>query len=179
MDIYQLKVALADIRPPIWRRIQVPADISLARLHRVLQAAMGWSDTHMHAFRMGRQTFGVADPEFPDGTRSERGVQLEQVAKAGDRFVYEYDFGDGWEHEIVVEEALAAEGAARYPCCLAGERACPPEDCGGLPGYEELVQALGDPAHPEHQEYLKWIGADFDPEAFDLAAVNKKLWASR
>lgn len=179
--IYQIKITLRYIEPPIWRRIEVPADTKLGKLHKVLQTTMGWADSHLHAFRAGGVTYGVpnADPDFPDDTQNERNARLDQVAQEGDTLIYEYDFGDGWEHEIKIEKALAADLAVHYPRCTAGSRACPPEDCGGPPGYAHLLDVLRDPAHEEYDDLREWVGEDFDPEAFDLDAINKMLWCSR
>jgi hypothetical protein len=132
MKIHQLKITLKHIKPPIWRRLEVPADIKLGKLHDVIQIAMGWTDSHMHAFIAGQTVYGTPDPEFGGGTKSERNVRLDSIVKAGGKLVYEYDFGDGWVHEIKVEKVLDADPAAHYPRCTAGKRACPPEDCGGL-----------------------------------------------
>lgn len=177
MNIYQLKITLKYSRPPIWRRLQVPADIKLGKLHRVLQIAMGWTDSHLHQFHIGDTDYGVPDPElqFPGELRSERSVPLNRVAAEGDRFFYEYDFGDGWEHEIEVEKVLPAETGKRYPLCLAGKHACPPEDCGGIPGYENLLEVMRDPSNEEYAETIEWLGREFDPEAFDLDDVNTAL----
>ncbi len=179
MDVFEIKVTLQDIRPFIWRRIQVPADIRLGKFHRVLQVSMGWTNSHLHAFRIGDVTYGVPGLDSPDLARSERAIRLDKVAGPGDTLFYEYDFGDGWVHEIKIEKALLADPTVHYPRCLAGERACPPEDCGGPPGYEDLLAALRDPSHPEHEEIREWAGPSFDPEAFDLAAVNPLLWRLR
>jgi hypothetical protein len=176
MEIYQIKITLKHIRPPIWRRLQVPADIKLGKLHRVLQAAMGWYDAHLHAFRVGHETYGVPDREFiDDETINERNVRLDRIAAEGERLLYEYDFGDGWEHELLIENALPAEKGQRYPICLAGKRACPPEDCGGPPGYDHLLEVLRDPKHEEYEATREWLGGHFDPEAFDLEEVNQML----
>ncbi len=174
-QIYQLKVTLKDIRPPVWRRIQVVSDIKLAKLHRVIQDAFGWTDSHLHAFSVAGESYGVPDPDFPGETRSERNVQLDGIAAMGDHFVYEYDFGDGWRHEILVEKELPAEPDAHYPRCLAGKRACPPEDCGGAWGYQNLLNILANPKHEEYEETLEWLGGKSDPEAFELNEVNGLL----
>jgi hypothetical protein len=176
--IYQVKVALAGAKPPIWRRLLVPADMSLARLHNVIQAAFGWHGGHMHVFETPYGDFGHADREL--GHRAEAPVTLEQVApQAKDRIRYTYDFGDDWEHEIVVEKVLDRDPALAYPCCTGGRRAAPPDDCGGIWGYEELVEIFADPRHPEHEERLEWLGLDdasqFDPAAFDVDEVNRRL----
>jgi hypothetical protein len=174
-QIYQLKITLRDSKPPIWRRVQVPADITLGRLHQVIQVAMGWSSSHLHQFRAGRDYY--SDPEFQlDDARSERQVKLSKVApREKSKLGYEYDFGDSWEHELLVEKILQPEPGARYPRCIAGKRACPPEDCGGIWGYAELLEALADPAHPEHDEQRELVGDELDPEAFDLDEVNQLL----
>jgi len=177
-NIYQIKVTLQHCHSPIWRRIQVKGDINLEKLHDVLQIAMGWSNSHLHGFRVGRISYGEPDPHFPDDTddaTDERDIRLDKIVTEGGTFIYEYDFGDSWEHEIKVEKILSVEPGAHYPICLAGERACPPEDCGGVPGYDYLLEALSDPANPKYAELLEWIDEDFDPEAFDLDAVNAAL----
>jgi hypothetical protein len=174
--IYQLKVTLKDSKPPIWRRILVPADVNLAKLHQILQAAMGWLGGHLHQFIVGGVYYGEPHPDFGDEIENERRVKLSQAAsEVKDRFIYEYDFGDSWEHQIVVEKILPAELGVRYPICIAGKRACPPEDCGGVWGYESLLEAISDPKNPEHEEMLEWVGEDFDPEAFDLEEINEGL----
>ncbi|WP_137812394.1 plasmid pRiA4b ORF-3 family protein [Gandjariella thermophila] len=180
--IYQIKVSLRGAKPPIWRRLEVPANISLARLHRVIQAAFGWTDSHLHAFETPYGDFGIADPAI--GHRAEAPVSLEQVAPAEkSKIRYTYDFGDDWEHEIVVEKILARESKTSYPRCTGGRRAAPPEDCGGIYGYAELLEVLADPDDPEHDDRLEWLGidtaAEFDPAAFDVQEVNRRLSALR
>jgi len=176
--IYQAKVGLRGAKPPIWRRLLVPADVSLARLHDVIQTAFGWEDSHMHMFETPYGEFGRADREL--GHRAETPVTLEQVAaQAADKIRYTYDFGDDWVHEIVVEKILDRDPALDYPCCTGGRRAAPPDDCGGIWGYDELVEVLADPDHPEHKERLEWLGLDdasqLDPAAFDQDVVNRAL----
>lgn len=176
--IYQVKVGLRGAKPPIWRRLLVPADVSLARLHEVIQAAFGWHGGHMHVFETPYGDFGRADREL--GHRAEAPVTLEQVApQAKDKIQYTYDFGDDWVHEIVVEKVLDLDPALAYPRCTGGRRAAPPDDCGGIWGHEELVEILADPQHPEHEERLEWLGLDdarqFDPAAFDVDEVNRTL----
>jgi hypothetical protein len=175
--IYQIKVGLRGAKPPIWRRLELPADTSLADLHDIIQVAFGWEDYHMHVFETAYGLFGVADREL--GHRAERPVTLQQVAPgAGDRLRYTYDFGDDWTHEIVVEKVLDRESVA-YPRCTGGRRAAPPEDCGGIWGYAELVEVMGDPGHPEHADRLEWLGldaaADFQPARFDPAEITRIL----
>lgn len=177
--LYQLKITLRDIKPPIWRRVLVSGGCTLAQLHTVIQAAMGWSDYHLHEFRVGREVrIGTADPEWdaPGEVRDERKVFLSSLApEAKDKFTYAYDFGDGWEHTVLVEKLLPADPAAAVPVCLAGKGACPPEDCGGPWGYSEMLAILADPQDPEHAERLEWLGGAWDAAAFDLEATNRRL----
>ncbi|HET8661967.1 MAG TPA: plasmid pRiA4b ORF-3 family protein [Micromonosporaceae bacterium] len=180
--VYRIKVALRGAKPPIWRRLEVPADISLARLHEVIQIAFDWDDCHMHVFETPYGSFGVPDAEL--GHRSAAQATLEQVAPAVDsKLRYTYDFGDDWEHEIVVEKVLDRDGSTTYPRCTGGRRAAPPEDCGGIWGYAALVETLNDPSHPDHEDQLEWLGldsaADFDPVSFDAEGVTKALSALR
>ena len=178
-QIYRIKVTLRHIAPPVWRRVEVPAYIKLGKLHHILQAVMGWTDSHMHAFRLGIEQYGVPNREFPDMFRNERNVRLDQLVGKGDKLIYEYDFGDGWEHELKIEKELTPEPGIRYPRCTAGKRACPPDDCGGPWGYEHLLEVLRDPKHDEHEELREWIGGDFDSEAFDLNETDQTLRAIR
>jgi len=180
--VYQLKVTLRHIRPPIWRRLQVEGDVTLGQLHRFLQVAMGWWDSHLHLFRIGRAEYSQPYPEEDpfrdddDKAKDENAVALGEVVRSErSRFVYVYDYGDHWEHEIVVEKILPRDGEVAYPICLAGRRACPPEDCGGPWGYGEMLQALADPSHPQHESYTEWVGGSFDPEEFDLEEVSRRL----
>jgi hypothetical protein len=179
--IYQLKVTLKDSDPPIWRRIQVP-DCTLGQLHEVLQVVMGWENSHLHQFIIRGAYYGPQDPDHVDWdleTHDEGEMSISQIVKMGrkTRFTYEYDFGDSWQHEIVLEKTLEPEPKVRYPRCIEGERACPPEDCGGVWGYAEFLEAIGDPNHESREDMLEWIGGKFDPEKFDLNAVNRKLRA--
>ena len=180
MQIYQLKITLKESRPPIWRRFQVRSDVTLAKLHRIIQEVMGWFDGHLHQFIVGRIYYGVPDPDDLSETRDERKVRLDQILSVpGRKIVYEYDFGDGWEHEIVLEKILSPDPKTRYHRCLDGARACPPEDCGGIYGYADFLEAIRNPEHEEHEEMLEWIGGEFDPEEFDLEAVNQSLKSIR
>lgn len=179
-EIYQIKVTLMGSDPPVWRRLLVPGDLTLEQLHRVLQAAMGWQDCHLHEFFIGKQRFGTPDPmERAFGgsrTASERTARLfEVLGRARAKAVYTYDFGDSWEHAVVVEKCLAGESGRDYPVCVAGERCGPPEDCGGLPGFYNLLEAMRDPEHEQHEELVEWLGYRFDPEAFSVDEVNRRL----
>jgi hypothetical protein len=178
-DIYQIKVTLEYSKPPIWRRIQVPGDANLRKLHRVLQEVMGWSDYHLHRFIVGEAYYGEPHPDYEDfgfQLRDEKRVKLAQIVPGEKfKFFYEYDFGDGWEHQLLVEKILPPEPGVHYPRCLKGKRACPPEDVGGVWGYDSFLEAIRDPDHPEHDDMLEWIGGEFDPEAFDLDEINAAL----
>ncbi len=174
-EIYQIKVTLLGTKPPIWRRLLVPADLTLERLHDVLQRAMGWEDCHLHDFRIGQDRFGVPDPE-DELVANERTVRLFNVlGEAGSKAVYTYDFGDSWEHSIVVEKVLPIEPGQAYPVCVAGKRHGSPEDCGGVPGFYNLLEAISDPEHDQHEEMRDWLGDDFDPEFFSVDDVNQRL----
>lgn len=182
-SIYQIKVTLKDIRPPIWRRLQVAGDLTLASLHDVIQIALGWTNSHLHQFIIGKSRYGVPHPDdmpWEPRLADESKVTLrEALGPGGKRFVYEYDFGDGWQHDIVVEKTLPPAAGVVYPRCIAGRRACPPEDCGGPWGYGDFLEAIGDPEHPEHAERRDWVGGEFDPEEFDLEAVNAQFQPRR
>ena len=174
--IYTLKVSLRGLRPAIWRRVEVPADSSLFDVHRTLQAAMGWTDSHLHQFIHQGIYYGAPDREFGMPVVSERRTRLGDLLRhPKDRLIYEYDFGDSWEHDVVLEGVTEAEFGARYPRVIAGKRACPPEDVGGVPGYSEFVEAIGDPQHAEHASMLEWVGGPFDPERFDLIMANDRI----
>jgi hypothetical protein len=176
----QLKVTMLGVSPAVWRRIVVPGSVVLPDLHVVLQKAFGWTDSHLHAFEQGRKCFQPFNPDLELGrdpgcvSDEARVVLSELLYRKGDELDYQYDFGDFWEHAIVVEEVLS--GASSDPVrCLAGARSALPEDCGGVSGYAGLLEALADPDHPEHDDLSEWAGEDFDPEAFDLKAVNRAL----
>lgn len=177
--VYQLRIELQYIEPSVWRTILVPETLTLSRLDRVVQVSMGWTNSHLHAWRIGGQRYGVPDPEWqaPGQVLDER--QFTVGALLGERideFVYDYDFGDGWEHRVVVEKRLAADLERNtWPMCIAGANACPPEDVGGPPGYMDFVQAMCDPMHELHLEKWRWYGGPFDPTGFDANAVNTAL----
>lgn len=174
----QLKVTLLDIRPLIWRRLLVPARIKLPQFHTALQRAFGWTNSHLHAFRVEADSYQASSssdwPEelYGSAPRDEKKFRLCDLLHAKDDWLlYEYDFGDSWEHEVLVE-AVRPHARPGPVTCLAGARAGPPEDCGGVPGYENLVEAMADPKHPERQHLLDWLGEPFDPESFNLSGIN-------
>ncbi|MFF0465925.1 plasmid pRiA4b ORF-3 family protein [Micromonospora zamorensis] len=169
-QIFQLKMSLAGVRPPVWRRVLVPAGYTLDRLHRVVQHAMGWRDCHLHSFEIDAVQYGDPDPDGELALHDELDVRLDAVLGKGSRFSYTYDFGDWWEHDLVVEDALTADPDERCPVCLDGERACPPEGVGGPLGYQALLVALADedgPVDPRHATLRDWAGSAFDPSRFD------------
>jgi len=141
---------------------------------------MGWADYHLHQFIVGRTYYGVPHPDYGFDMRNEKRVKLNQiVAGEGFKFRYEYDFGDGWLHNLLVEKVLPPQPGQQYPVCIKGKRACPPEGVGGVWGYYGFLEAIQNPNHPEHEGYLEWVGDEFDPEEFDLDAVNEALRALR
>ena len=174
--VLQLKISLVGVsKPPVWRRVLVPPTMRLDRLHDVIQAVMGWTDTHMHEFTAGGVDYGPRDPEL-DLVDERKARVGDLMGQERDRMRYTYDFGDYWQHDIVVEKVLPAEAGVRYPRCVAGKGRRPPEDCGGVWGYRDLRETLADPAHEEHAGMLEWLGLDtseeFDPAAFDVDEVN-------
>jgi hypothetical protein len=177
--LFRFKISLLDIKPAIWRRIQV-LDCTLADLHEYIQAAFGWDNYHLHQFDIDGNHYGPpASDDFDCGedTQDETDVLLSNlIPKSGckSRWIYEYDFGDGWRHAVVSEGFPASDPQVKYPLCVEGERACPPEDCGGPWGYADYLAAIADPKHEQHQDMLEWRGA-FDPEAFDAKKATKEM----
>ena len=173
-QIYQLKVRLFEIEPPIWRRIQVRGTVTLSKLHAILQDVMGWTNTHLYSFHIAGKDYEDPDPEAHRANA--RKTHLGRLGlKTGDTFEYHYDFGDDWRHEVLVEELLESVSARDYPVCLDGARACPPEDCGGVPGYATILEAIENPTDPEFRETLEWLDSAYNPELFDVRAINRIL----
>ncbi|MER7457001.1 plasmid pRiA4b ORF-3 family protein [Micromonospora sp. NPDC126480] len=174
-QIFQLRISLTGVRPPVWRRVLVPGGFTLDRVHRVVQHAMGWRDCHLHSFDIDGRQYAEPDPDGELSVHDELDVRLDAVVGKGSRFHYTYDFGDWWEHDLLVEDVFTADPDERYPACLDGGRACPPEDVGGPTGYQALLVALDGSAHAEHHVLREWVGATFDPEAFDAGRVGTLL----
>jgi Plasmid pRiA4b ORF-3-like protein len=173
---HQLEIKLRDVKPQVWRRVVVPSSWKLAKVSRVIEAAMGWGGYHLHAFEVGDRRYGQPDPDWDLGLEDERKVALAGVlTEVKAKMRWDYDFGDGWEHDVVVEAIGESNASLRAALCLDGANACPPDDSGGPWGYENLLDALADPAHPDHDDMREWIGEGFDPKAFDLVAVNAAL----
>lgn len=181
IQVYQFKVALMGIRPPIWRRIQVPANYTFWNLHVAIQDAMGWFDSHLHEFQVdhpssGHQVrIGIPVEDFEFGEEVIPGWNRyisEYFSLEHPKAAYVYDFGDNWEHTVTLEKILPREKGRQYPVCVKGKRACPPEDCGGVWGYRELLEIIADPGHEEYDEFMEWLDEDFDPEAFEVMSVQ-------
>lgn len=177
-NIYSLKITLKGSKPPIWRRVEVP-DCTLGQLHNIIQQAMGWHSCHLWMFTIGGDSYSepMDDPYAEESEDLDAGkYRLGQFVAAGvKKFEYQYDFGDSWDHTIAVEKSPDRDANAKYPRCVAGAGACPPEDCGGLWGYYHLLEVMANPKHAEHDELSEWVGGGFDPEAFDVEAVNRHL----
>lgn len=173
--VFELDVRLREIEPPIWRTVEVPGASSLEDVHYALQVAMGWTNSHLHQFLIGNTCYGMADVDDSGDLEieDEREYRLQDLVAGGESFVYEYDFGDSWEHEVTVKKVTSVAKPPRARC-LAGARACPPEDCGGTGGYENLLEALADPDHEEHASSVTWSGG-FDPERFELPKHGLEL----
>ena len=178
-SVHQLKITLLGSAPAIWRRLPVTSDVTLHALAAVINGAMGWQSYHLHEFHRGQDIWGPAlnvDEDLGYEAKDDRKTTLAQVApRKRSVLKYEYDSGDGWLHKIVVEDVLAPAPQQRYPDCLDGSHACPPEDCGGIPGYADFLAAISDPGHPEHDAMVTWIGGPFDPAMFEVATAHLRL----
>ena len=170
---------LCNVEPRVWRRLLVPGSVRLDKLHRMFQAAMGWQDSHLHAFEIGGDSYGMQFDDYPDGELQEKDFTVVTAIGANERFIYEYDFGDSWDHEISVHRVWRMPKGLKFAVCLDGANACPPEDVGGPWGYQHLLAVLADPTHEEHAHLSSWIGRPIDPHEFDLGLVNARLQAVR
>ena len=174
-SVIQVRVTLDEVVPAVWRRLLVPGSVKLARLHEILQSAMGWTNSHLHRFVIGDTLYGMHFDDYPEDEIDETEVTVLSATREHQHFSYEYDFGDCWDHELVVEQRTVTPRGLKHAVCLDGQNACPPEDCGGAGGFAELLEVLRDPSHEDHDELTKWVGGSFDPEFFDLIAVNVAL----
>ena len=178
-QVYQFKIVLKYSKPPIWRRIRVPETYTYWDLHVAIQDAMGWGDYHLHEFEMFNpstdlvENIGIPYKDFGREVLPGWKQKIESYfSMENPEADYIYDFGDNWEHKIQLEKILTREKGVNYPVCIKGKRACPPEDCGGIWGYEEFLEAIKDPTHQEHKEMLEWVGGEFDPEHFDMNEIS-------
>ena len=178
-QVYQFKITLKGIKPPIWRRIQVPETYTFWELHLAIQNAMSWTVCHLHEFELVnpetglKQFIGTQNEDFGDEVLPESNKKIaDYFSMENQSAVYTYDFGDNWEHKIQLEKIVPREKGVKYPICMKGKRACPPEDCGGIWGYAELLEIIRNPKHEEYEEMLEWLGGEFDPEYFDVEEVS-------
>ena len=180
MKIYQIRIELTRIKPKIWRRLLIPSDLLLSDFHKIIQTSMGWTNSHLHQFIKSR-TFYTERVQGDNTWGELNNVDYKKLKisfllkKEKGKIVYEYDFGDGWEHIALLEKILPFDEKLKYPVCLAGEMNCPPDDCGGVDGYSDLVEILKNPKHKEYESYIEWLGGVFDPKHFDKKLVNEML----
>ncbi|CAN5569204.1 hypothetical protein BH23BAC1_BH23BAC1_45630 [soil metagenome] len=179
-EIYQIQIALKRVKPKIWRRVLVPSDLLLSSFHKVIQTTMGWTNSHLHQFIKGGKHYikKFPDDDLWDDTYQVdyKKMKISNLLKAEKEHInYEYDFGDGWIHQITLEKIFPVDKNVRYPYCIAGKMNCPPEDCGGPWGYENMMEILKQPKHEEYESYLEWLGGKFDPEEFNIDEVNDRL----
>jgi len=178
--VFQLRIVLEGIKPEIWRRIEIPGDSTFWDLHCAIQDSFGWQDCHLHEFHLGsgdaEVRIGILEDEDlmdeDDEVLPDWEITLAEHIQARETFLYVYDFGDNWVHYLTLEKVVDAVPRKKYPICLDGECACPPEDCGGASGYAEFLKVIRNPKHPEHKEMLEWVGKPFDPERFDVKEVR-------
>lgn len=174
--IARIRIQLDDVEPAIWRRVEVPLTSSLKAVHDVIQAVMLFEDYHLFQFEIGDRRYGYPDPDWGDDMRDAHNIRLGPILARGEpRFTYAYDFGDDWRHTVVVEEVVAADPMIDYPRFIDGARRAPPEDVGGLPGFEEFLRVMADPKHPEHHSVMIWYGRLFDPTDIGLDDITARL----
>ena len=176
-SVYQLKIALKGSKPPIWRRVLVKNNITLSTLDDIIQVVLGWDNCHLHMFDVYGENYGVPEPDFDfEEVCDETKYKLNRFNfREKGKFSYEYDFGDSWMHVITVEKILPVDSKMKYPVCIKGKNASPPEDCGGLWGYYNMLEVIANKKNPEREEYLEWLGEGFDPTHFDVDKANAKL----
>lgn len=181
-SIYQIQIALNGTKPKIWRRILIPSDLLLTDFHNIIQVTMGWENAHLHQFIKNKIFYLVRfhDDDFWDEMNNIDYIKMkirvsDLLKKENEKIIYEYDFGDGWEHELILEKILPVDKNIEYPVCLAGEMNCPPEDCGGIWGYANILEILAHPDHDEYEDVMEWLGGEFDPEYFNVEEKNELL----
>jgi len=180
--IFQILIALKGFKPKIWRRLLIPSDVLLSDFHKIIQTTMGWTNSHLHQFIKNRTFYSVKDPDddmwsdLDNVDYKKKKIRISDLLKKEkDKIIYEYDFGDGWEHDILLEKVLPVDTKIKYPICLTGKMKCPPEDCGGIWGYSDMLETLKQPDHEEYESIIDWLGDEFDPEYFDTDEVNDLL----
>ena len=178
--IYQVQIALKGSKPKIWRRILIPSDLLLSDFHKIIQTTMGWTNSHLHQFIKNGTfyTVKIQDDDFwdeMDNVDYKKMKISDLLKKDKDKIIYEYDFGDSWEHDIILEKISPVDNKIKYPICLTGKRNCPPEDCGGVWGYADMLEILEQPNHEEYESYMEWLGGKFDPKHFKKDEVNELL----
>jgi len=179
-EIIQLKISLIGSKPVIWRRVLVNGKMTFQELHCVIQLSMGWTNSHLHEFVVNRtrisEPFEDIEDEFNEDLVDSSTVTLEnEIAKGINSFIYIYDFGDYWEHKVTVEKFLPVNEKIKYPTCVAGKKKCPPDDCGGIYGFSNLLKTISNKNDPEHEDMLEWLGGEYDPDYFDLSEINHDL----
>ncbi len=180
--IYQIQLTLKSSKPKIWRRLLIPADFTLSDLHKIIQTAMGWTNSHLHQFINNRTFYSVKHPDDDmwdeidtiDYEKEKTRIS-DLLITEKDKIVYEYDFGDGWEHDLLLEKVLPIDSKLKYPLCITGKMNCPPEDCGGIWGYTNMLEILNQPDHEEYESFKEWLGGNFDPDHFDKDEINELL----
>ena len=176
-QVYQLRIDLRGVKPKVWRRVLVPGTMTLAQLHHVIQAAMGWRNSHLHEFIIDEQRYGDPDPGWDEegGVISDHKVTVAKAMRGCGSARYIYDFGDDWDHKLTLEPPAARYLGMKMPVCTDGKSACPPEDCGGPYGYAHFLEAVADPKHPEHAELIEWVGRPWDAAAFSIDGANRAI----
>lgn len=179
-NIYQIKITLKGSKPSIWRRLLISSDTELIDLHKIIQTAMGWTNSHLHQFVINKEYYGPNEEDEDGFNESDAidytGIKVSEVLKKEkSKIEYEYDFGDSWDHTVELEKILPPDASKLLPVCTAGKMNCPPEDCGGVWGYASMLEILKQPSHPEYEGYIEWLGGEFDPEDFDIDFINEQL----
>ncbi len=179
-QVFQIQIILRGSKPKIWRRMLIPSDLPLSDFHEVIQTSMGWQDSHLHQFEKNNiyYTMKIEGDDFYDNKKKKDYKDLvvsDLLTKKHDRITYEYDSEDRWEHDIFLEEIVPSDSQTKYPLCIEGKMSCPPEDCGGIQGYHDILVIIKNPEHIYYENYKDWLDEDFDPEYFDLEEVNRRL----